>query len=124
MIVGTPDTVPLEHSEAYHSGKGPYSRRTLLQDVRGSAFKYVRDITIPPGTVIGEHPHSGDDEIYFVISGTGIMLVDGEERVLGPGSAVLTISGSAHGIHNEGADPLRIFVACARNAVAGGVSGG
>ena len=116
MIVGAPDTVPEEQSTGYHGGEGGFTRRTLLDGVPGSVFKYVRDITVPVGSTIGEHPHRGDDEVYFVISGTGIMLVDGEERPVGPGTAVLTLSGSAHGIRNEGTEDLRFFVACARSA--------
>jgi len=49
--------------------------RTLLDGVPGSAFKYVRDLTLYPGSTIGEHPHSGDEEIYFIISGSGVMVV-------------------------------------------------
>jgi uncharacterized cupin superfamily protein len=112
MIIGTPETVPGEHSEAYHGGAGPYFRRTLLSDIPGSAIKYVRDITVPPGTIIGEHGHVGDEELYFIVSGTGIMVVDGEERVVGPGSAILTLSGSAHGIRHQGTEDLRLFVVC------------
>lgn len=119
MILGTPETVPVEHSEAYHGGKGSFFRRTLLDGVPGSVFKYVRDITVPPGSVIGEHPHSDDEEVYFIISGTGVMVVDGEERVVGPGSAILTLSGSTHGIRNDATENLRLFVVCARNRLPG-----
>ena len=114
MILGTPDTVRGEHSEAYHGGTGSFFRRTLLDAVPGSVFKYVRDIVVFPGTTIGEHLHSDDEEVYFIISGTGIVTVDGEECIVGPGSAVLPLSGSVHGIRNEGTEDLRIFVVCAR----------
>lgn len=116
MILGTPDTIPGEYDTAYHGGQGPYFRRTLLDEVPSSAFRYVRDITVPPGSIIGEHPHLGEDEIFFIISGTGVIVVDGEERVVGPGTAVLTLSGSVHGIRNEGSEDLRFFVACARTS--------
>ena len=88
--------------------------RTLLDNVPGSAFKYMRDLTLYPGSSIGEHPHAGDEEVYFVISGSGVMVVDGEERIAGPGSVTLTQSGSQHGLRNEGTEPLRIFVVCAK----------
>ena len=114
MIVGTPDTIPVEHGAGYHGGNGPFSRRTLIDRVPGSAFKYVRDITLPAGSIVATHPHQGEDEVFFIISGSGVMVVDGEERVVGPGSAVLTLSGSAHGIRNESAEELRFFVACVR----------
>lgn len=88
--------------------------RTILDGVPGSAFKHVRDLILYLGSSIGEHLHSGDEEISFVISGTGIMVVDGEECAIGPGSAVLTRSGSHHGLRNESAEDLRIVVVCAR----------
>jgi len=115
MILGTPDAIPGERGSKSHGGKGDYFVRTLLDKVSGSAFKYVRDLILYPGSSIGEHLHSGDEEIYFIISGTGVMVVDRDERVVGPGSAVLTRSGSSHGLRNEGTGDLRIFVVCARS---------
>jgi len=114
MILGTPDIIPGEKGSKSHGGKGEYFVRTLLDGVPGSAFKYVRDLTLYPNSSIGEHLHSGDEEIYFIISGTGMMTVDGEECLVGPGSAILTQSGSYHGLRNEGAENLRIFVVCAQ----------
>jgi mannose-6-phosphate isomerase-like protein (cupin superfamily) len=113
VIIGTPETVAGEHSDGYHGGKGAIFRRTLFDGVPGSVFKYVRDITVPPGSVIGEHPHLDDEEVYFIISGTGILVVDGKEREVGPGSAILTLSGSVHGIRNDGTEEVRMFVVCA-----------
>jgi mannose-6-phosphate isomerase-like protein (cupin superfamily) len=114
MILGTPDAIPGEHGRESHGGKGEYFVRTLLDRVAGSPFKYVRDLILCPGSIIGEHLHSGDEEIYLVISGTGTMLVDDEELRIGPGSAVLTQSGSRHGLRNDSTEDLRIFVVCAR----------
>ncbi len=115
MILGEPETIPGELGSESHGGKGKYFVRTLLDNVPGSAFKYMRDLTLYPGSSIGDHPHSGDEEVYFVISGTGVMVIDGEERVVGPGSATLTPSGSHHGLRNEGTEHLRIFVVCAES---------
>ena len=115
MIIGTPQLIPGERGTKSHSGQGDYFVRTLLDEIPGSVFKYVRDLTLYPGSSIGEHPHAGDDEIYFVISGTGIMVVDDEEQRIGPGSVVLTLSGSSHGLRNDAEEDLRIFVACARH---------
>jgi mannose-6-phosphate isomerase-like protein (cupin superfamily) len=114
MIIATPETAPGERGSRSHGGAGEYSVRTLLDQVPGaSAIKYVRDLTLYAGSSIGPHPHSGDEEIYFVISGSGVMDVDGEERPVGPGSVVLTLSGSQHGLQNTGDQELRIAVICA-----------
>ena len=114
MIIGTPEAIPGQRDTASHGGEGDYFVRTLLDNVPGSVFKYVRDLTLDEGSSIGEHPHTGDDEIYFFIAGTGLMTVDGKACEVGPGSVVLTLSGSRHALRNTGAGELRIFVACAR----------
>lgn len=114
MILGSHETATIEHNHAYHGGSGSFSRYTLLENISSSAFHYVRDIILPPGSVIGEHPHFGEDELYFIISGSGVMVVDGEEQLVGPGTAILTLSGSTHGLRNEGREDLRLFVACVK----------
>ncbi len=59
-------------------------------------------ISLPPGASIGHHVHKGEDELYYILSGTG-RAIDGEEFVpVGPGSAVLTRSGEGHGLENTG----------------------
>lgn len=115
MILATPDISPVEHAAGYHGGAGPFFRRTFLDGIPGSVFKYLRDVTIPAGSVVGEHQHVGDEEVFFIISGQAVIRVDNEERTVGPGSAILTLSGSTHSIRNEGTEDLRIFVACAKS---------
>lgn len=118
MIIGTPEMVTGERAQGSHGGSGEYFVRTLLESPSNSSFRYVRDLTLDPGSSIGDHPHEGDDEVYFIISGTGVMQVDGEQRNVGPGSAVLTRSGSHHGLVNNGALHMRVCVACARSTAA------
>jgi mannose-6-phosphate isomerase-like protein (cupin superfamily) len=114
MIIAAPDTVAGQKGSNSHGGTGDYFVRTLFEKVPGaSAVKYVRDLSLFPHSSIGLHPHPSDEEVYFVISGHGIMAVDDEELPVGPGSAVLTLSGSRHALRNTGDDDLRIAVVCA-----------
>jgi mannose-6-phosphate isomerase-like protein (cupin superfamily) len=57
-----------------------------------------------------------DEELYFIVSGEGIMVVDGEERRGGPGSAILVLSGGSLGIRNESTQDLQLSVVCAQSA--------
>jgi mannose-6-phosphate isomerase-like protein (cupin superfamily) len=116
MILVTPADIPEEKGEGYHGGSGVFTRRTLFQNIEGSEIKYVRDIKIPVGTVIGMHKHTGDEEVFYIISGNGKITVDGETRPLCPGSVVLTLPGSSHEIENNGETELRFFAACVKNA--------
>ena len=73
----------------------------------------MRELTLEPGASIGNHLHDGDEEIYYVISGEGLMFVNDEEEAVTTGDIVLTKSGSHHGLKNTGPDILKIFVPCA-----------
>jgi mannose-6-phosphate isomerase-like protein (cupin superfamily) len=124
VILGTPEMVKGERAQSSHGGSGGYFVRTLLESPPDSSFRYVRDLILDPGSSIGDHPHQGDDEIYFIISGTGVMQVDGEQRKVGPGSAVLTRSGSHHGLVNTGSLHMRVCVACASSTARASLTAG
>lgn len=112
MIIRGPKNVSMEALESSHGGKGTYRVRTLMTKEFSSPMKYIRELRLDPGSSIGMHPHIGDEEIYYVISGCGTMVVDGETAELSTGDVVLTKSGSSHGLMNHSEAELVIFVAC------------
>jgi len=113
MLLGTPETVPGWQAEDSHGGVGSYFVRTLLDAPAGSCFLYVRYLVLDPGSTIGKHAHEGDDEVYIITAGRGMMEVDGETLPVGPGAAVLTVSGSRHALRNTGSEEMTLYVACA-----------
>jgi mannose-6-phosphate isomerase-like protein (cupin superfamily) len=62
-----------------------------------------------PGSAIGYHVQR-EDEIYYVLSGRGLMTIDGKEFEVGPGDAVLTRPGSSHGLKQVGKEDLVILI--------------
>jgi mannose-6-phosphate isomerase-like protein (cupin superfamily) len=62
-----------------------------------------------PGSAIGYHLQR-EDEIYYVLSGRGMMTIDGKEFEIGPGDAVLTRPGSSHGLKQIGSEDLVILI--------------
>jgi mannose-6-phosphate isomerase-like protein (cupin superfamily) len=62
-----------------------------------------------PGSAIGYHLQH-EDEIYYVLSGRGLMTIDGKEFEVGPGDAVLTRPGSSHGLKQIGKEDLVIII--------------
>ena len=61
------------------------------------------------GAAIGYH-RQNEDEIYYVVSGTGALTLNGQRSVVGPGTAILTRTGSSHGIQQVGSDDLVIII--------------
>ncbi len=68
-----------------------------------------RKRTFKPGSAIGYHEQK-EDEIYYVLSGRGMMQMNGKEFEVGPGDAILTRPGSSHGLKQIGAEDLVIII--------------
>lgn len=62
------------------------------------------------GAAIGIHPID-HDEIYYVLSGTGVVHSDGKEKQLKAGMAAWLYSGAKVGIRQTGAEPLVLIIA-------------
>ena len=96
---------------AMHNGNGKFRSRTLLgKEHFNSPVKFLAETILAPGSSIGVHRHMGNEEVYLIVEGEGVMTVDDEQRVVKPGQAVLTQSGSSHGIRNNSDRELRLFV--------------
>lgn len=68
-----------------------------------------RKRVLKPGAAIGYHEQR-EDEIYYVLSGRGRMTLDGQSVDVGPGTAILTRTGSSHGLTQVGTDDLVILI--------------
>ena len=114
MILHGHDNVEEEVGNNCHDGTGQFSVRTLLKEEFESSLAYVRELVLKAHSSIGIHDHRGDEEIYYIVSGQGVMIVDDEKRNVKPGDVILTKSGSSHGLINQSDQDLKIFVVCAK----------
>ncbi len=64
---------------------------------------------LEPGKTIESHVDPME-EIYFVLSGTGLMHVDDEVQQVKPGDATWIPTGAAHSLENNGTEILVILV--------------
>ena len=81
-----------------------------------SFFKKVPDLklvfrkrALKPGSAIGYHLQK-EDEIYYVLSGRGLMTMDGKEFEVKAGDCILTRPGASHGLKQVGAEDLVIMI--------------
>lgn len=96
------------HQPGPHSGEGRTTAYPFFEDAEGFDIVF-RKRALHPGASIGEHSND-KDEIYYVLSGQGELMLDGEYREVGPGDAILTRSGSRHGLRQRGPTDLVILV--------------
>jgi mannose-6-phosphate isomerase-like protein (cupin superfamily) len=64
-----------------------------------------------PGHVHKRHVHPDQEEVIFVLSGTGMTQTQEEKRKIGPGTVVFIGAGESHTTWNlSEAEPLRVIV--------------
>jgi mannose-6-phosphate isomerase-like protein (cupin superfamily) len=61
---------------------------------------------LPPGGASGEHLHSRTEQFDYVVSGSGVMTINGEDHPVAAGDLITTCLGTRHGIRNVGTDDL------------------
>jgi mannose-6-phosphate isomerase-like protein (cupin superfamily) len=91
-----------------HKGGGQTIGYSFFKDTPNLGMVF-RKRALKPGSGIGYHEQH-EDEIYYVLSGRGLMTIDGKEMEVGPGTAVLTRPGSSHGLKQVGAEDLVIMI--------------
>ena len=102
-------------SSPIHDGVGEIVRRRLFAD-RLSLPVHAQVWELAPGTSEGDHTHPSDDpndnfeELYYVLSGTGVITIDGATHAIAPDDAVLVPTGVDHGLYATGSEPLRILL--------------
>ncbi len=64
-------------------------------------------------TTLHRHAHP---ETYFILSGRGVLRINGEDHDLSPGAAAFIPGGALHGAHAVGDEPLRILYAFAADS--------
>lgn len=72
----------------------------------------IAEIRIPAGVTVKKHYHLESEETYHIVSGSGVMHLDGEDRPIGPGQAVAILPGQWHTIHNPNETDLLMVVTC------------
>lgn len=77
---------------------------------RANDFKLVfRKRTLKPGSSIGYHLQE-KDEIYYIVSGTGEMTINGKSFTVSAGDAVLTRPGNSHGLKPAANSELSLII--------------
>ena len=64
---------------------------------------------LEPGVEIGEEVHDDRDQFLRFESGTGKVMIDGQESVVEDGSAVVVPAGARHNVWNTGQEPLKLY---------------
>ena len=84
-----------------HDGEGALVCRSLLDGLGSRKFCLMHSDDIPAGVSIGEHRHDDNEEIYYLQSGRGVLIFDGEKYAMLPGDTSVCLEGHSHGFIAE-----------------------
>lgn len=84
----------------------PWGRYEVLQE---STTHKVKCIYVSPGKRLSYQRHQKRAEHWFIVQGTALVTINGEDRTLGPGGTADFAIGVLHRIANIGKDEV-IFV--------------
>ena len=73
---------------------------------KGRLFNHM---ILPPGCSVGEHTHEGDNEIYYILKGSGSYNDNGNRTRLFPGDTAVCNNGECHSLINDGEEPLELI---------------
>ena len=86
--------------------------RSLLDRANAPVKKQsLAEATLPAGSATERHYHKLSEEFYYILQGRGLMEIDGEEREVGVGDAILIAPGAWHQIRAR--EDLQLLCCCA-----------
>ena len=83
------------------------------ESLPGNARLFAK-LTLEPGCSIGEHEHIGEAEMFYFISGCGVVTDDGERIPVRAGDSMTTLGGHRHSVENTGEEALAIVAVIVR----------
>lgn len=75
------------------------------------ANQSLAEANLPEGVATARHYHKLSEEFYYVIEGSGLMEIDGEQMQVGVGDAILIPAGAWHQIRAD--NTMRFLCCCA-----------
>lgn len=111
MYISAQKNARREIQKKCHDGKVQILfREVFRKEDFESNLQHLHETIVYPHSTIGYHLHKGNEEIYYILKGEGIMTVDGVEKRVFEGDSIITHSGSRHGLVNDADKELKILV--------------
>ena len=99
-------------AEEYTTLDGSRILELIRPEREGSRNLSLARAVIESGCSTLRHRHVKTEEVYYVLSGQGMLEIGGEVEEVGPGDARLIVPGDAHRVTATGIEPLVILCAC------------
>jgi len=86
------------------------SKAIVTPEMNGSKFFDHRISCYEPGAYVESHVHKVQEQIYHVLEGEGVLIIDGERKVVRRNDVAFIPPGVVHELHCTGTEPLVFLV--------------
>lgn len=101
-----------EHGRGELQGRMALTRETTSDN---AAIKELGIMSLARGNYIGVHKQENTEEVYVILSGTGLFSDGRNENIVSEGDIMIARVGQSCGLRNVGYEPLRFVMILARN---------
>jgi mannose-6-phosphate isomerase-like protein (cupin superfamily) len=102
------DSLVAKSEAGPHNGGGQTTGFSFFTKSKDLPMVFRKRV-LHPGSSIGHHTQK-EDEVYYVLSGEGDLVLDDVHSTVGPGTAILTRTGSSHSIKPIGDKDLVLII--------------
>jgi mannose-6-phosphate isomerase-like protein (cupin superfamily) len=86
--------------------------REILSPANSLLFNQsLAEAIVPVGKATDEHYHMESEEIYYIVRGSGLMMIGDEQRDVSEGDGIVIEPGMKHKIWTKGDNDL-VFLCC------------
>ena len=102
--------------ENSHGGEGVIEIQKMFkrEDFSG-AWDFALRVVMPPNSSMGLHQHGNDEEMYIILSGEGLMTIEGKEQRVAKGDMILNQPFGNHGLLNDSKQDIELLIIQASN---------
>ncbi len=103
----------IDRVEAFTTKDGSEIRELLAHRNSCIRNQTLAEARLPVGASTTPHHHVKTEEIYYILTGQGLMRVGDDTQAVGPGDAIAIPPGALHQITNTGKQVLKFLCCCA-----------
>ena len=89
------DILPIAYANC-HDGEGSLICKSLLDGFNCEKIMFMHSDDMPAGVSIGLHKHDSNEEIYYLVSGRGVLTYDNNEYEMKSGDISVCKIGHSH----------------------------
>jgi len=99
-------------TKQYLTRDGSTIRELMHPEQHGNCNQSLAEAQIPPGMTTHLHLHRKSEEIYYIVSGSGVMVLGDDQFLVKSGDSICIPPGTRHCIQNSDGSNLVILCCC------------